>query len=241
MAASRNAATRWLAWYQHNLKERPFRTNVASGAFVMLLGDTFAQAIELREKRKRYRQRSGDESSSDVKQRTDFPSYDPSRAAVMVSWSAVGDVPISLALFALIDRAMKPLGIPTVAPLPQSFLKGVCKFVPGTLIRMPCFITYVTSCEYMLQNAREGRHFTHGWVEMVGTIEQKMHANLLTIFDRGAKLWLPVNTLCFWKVPVLYRPLFLSCVTVGWITYLSLMHHHEEEEDEQNRSDDTSK
>ena len=229
--ASKNAATRWLAWYQRNLKERPFRTNVASGALVMLLGDTCAQNIELREKRKRYRQRSDDDSTSDGKQQVDFPRYDPSRAAVMVSWSAVGDVPINLALFSLINRAMKPFGIPAVASFPQSLLKGICFFVPGVIIRMPCFISYVTSCEHMLENAKEGRPFTHDWVEMVGTIGQKMHANLLTIFDRGAKLWIPVNTLCFWAVPVLYRPLTLSCVTVGWMTYLSLVQHQEEDDE----------
>mmetsp|Transcript_11484 Transcript_11484/g.32546 ORF Transcript_11484/g.32546 Transcript_11484/m.32546 type:complete len:248 (-) Transcript_11484:25-768(-) len=233
MAASRNAATRWMAWYQRNLKERPFRTNVASGALVMLLGDTCAQHIELREKRRRYRRRSEDDTTrgADGKQEADFSSYDPSRAAVMVSWSAVGDVPINLALFSLINRAMKPFGIPAVASFPQSLLKGFCFFVPGVIIRMPCFISYVTSCEHMVRNAKEGRPVTHDWVEMVGTMGQKMHDNLLTIFDRGAKLWIPVNTLCFWAVPVLYRPLTLSFVTVGWMTYLSLMQHQEEEED----------
>ena len=198
----------------------------------MLLGDTCAQNIELREKRRRYRQRSDGGSSSDGKEQVDFPTYDPSRAAVMVSWSAVGDVPINLALFSLINRAMKPFGIPAVASFPQSLLKGICFFVPGVIIRMPCFISYVTSCEHMLKNAKEGRPLTDDWVEMVGTIGEKMHANLLTIFDRGAKLWIPVNTICFWAVPVLYRPLTLSCVTVGWMTYLSLMQHHEEDDDE---------
>ena len=240
MAASRNAAARWLAWYQRNLKERPFRTNVMSGATVMLLGDSTAQHIELREKRRRYRRSSRSEddaactAGANGKQETEFPGYDPARAAVMVSWSAVGDVPINLALFAVINRAMKPFGIPAAAAsFPQSLVKGFCFFVPGVIIRMPCFISYVTSCEHMVQNAKEGRPLTHNWEEMGGTIRQKMHDNLLTIFDRGAKLWIPVNTLCFWAVPVLYRPLTLSCVTVGWMTYLSLMQHREEQDDDE--------
>lgn len=244
MAASRNAAARWLAWYQRNLKERPFRTNIASGATVMLLGDTCAQHIE---KRRRYRRsRSEDDAAActagaNGKQETEFPSYDPARAAVMVSWSAVGDVPINLALFAVINRAMKPFGIPAAASFPQSLVKGFCFFVPGVIIRMPCFISYVTSCEYMVRNAKEGRSLTHNWEEMGGTIRQKMHDNLLTIFDRGAKLWIPVNTLCFWAVPVLYRPLTLSCVTVGWMTYLSLMQHREEDDEHELNTNETDR
>lgn len=219
-------ATRWLSWYQIALRDHTFRTNMASGALVMLLGDTIAQNIELRAKRKKQ-----DEDQSICDNNEQMPSgYDPSRAAVMVSWSAVGDVPINLMLFSLINRAMRPFAIPQVASFPQSLLKGICFFVPGVIIRMPCFISYVTSLEHIVQNVKNGLPMSYDWVECVGTINDKMHANLITIFDSGAKLWIPVNTMTFYAVPVLYRPLTLSCITVGWMTYLSLMQHQEEAE-----------
>lgn len=205
--------TRWLSRYQRALLERPFRTNVASGAAVMLMGDAIAQSVELREK-------------------GGMGGYDPARAAVMASWSAVGDVPINLMLFSLINRALQPLGISQVASFPQSLVKGVCFFVPGVIVRMPCFIFYVTSCEHVIRNVQERRALTYDWVECIGTISDKLNANLLTIFDRGAQLWIPVNTLTYYAVPVLYRPLTLSCVTVGWMGYLSYLQHKEEERDD---------
>ena len=193
----------------------------------MLMGDTIAQSIELQEKRNKH---STGQHMRTV-ERSPLEGYDPARAAVMTSWSAVGDVPINLMLFSLINRAMQPFGIPPVASFPQSLLKGLCFFIPGVVVRMPCFIFYVTTCEHVVQNVKERRPLTYDWVECMGTISDKMHANLLTIFDRGAQLWVPVNTMTFYAIPVLYRPLTLSCVTVGWMAYLSYLQHLEEEEE----------
>lgn len=146
----------------------------------------------------------------------------------MISWAAVGDVPITLALFSVVERAMKPLGIPTMATLPQSVLKAVCFFVPGTLIRMPCFMAYVTSMEHLTRNLQLGRPIAQDWDQCVSTIQSKMTDDLGTIISNGAKLWLPINTCFFYMVPTELRTLGISFVAVGWMTYLSLMQHKEE-------------
>lgn len=64
-------------------------------------------------------------------------------------------------------------------------------------------------------------------------IVHKMEQNLAGIFENGAKLWVPVNTLTFYAVPVIYRPLTLSFVTVGWMTYLSIVQHKEDHKSKQ--------
>ena len=189
----------------------------------MLMGDAIAQIAEIQKKK---------EKRSQWTAPTLLGGYDPARSAVMASWSAVGDVPINLMLFSLINRVLQPLGIPQVASFPHSVLKGLCFFVPGVIVRMPCFIFYVTSCEHVVRNIQERRPLTYDWVECMGTVSDKLDANLLTIFDRGALLWVPVNTLTFYTVPVLFRPLVLSCVTVGWMGYLSYLQHKEEEHDD---------
>jgi hypothetical protein len=212
------AAARWLSVYQRCLRDHPIRTNIFSGATVMLCGDSLAQWIELgRHPPADQSDASGHDSllSLEISGGGEcVQGYDPSRAAVMVSWSAVGDVPLNMILFSAINRVLRPLGIPQVASLPQSLLKGILFFVPGVIVRMPCFIAYVTASEHAVENLREGRPVGDGLDACTGVIRRKMEQNLADIFTNGARLWIPVNTLAFYVIPTMYRPLTLSCVTV---------------------------
>jgi hypothetical protein len=233
-------AHHWPTLYLKALREKPIRTNIISGSIVMLLGDGFAQIIECYHKDK---PNHGDLASSattekgekyDGRKPTDaaaslLSSYDTFRGGIMISWAAVGDVPITLTLFSVVERAMKRLGIPAMATLPQSALKAVCFFVPGTLIRMPCFMAYVTSMEHLTRNLQLGRPLTQDWDQCVSTIQSKMKDDLYTIIRNGAKLWVPINTFFFYMVPAEFRTLGISFVAVGWMTYLSLMQHKQEQ------------
>jgi Mpv17 / PMP22 family len=209
----------------------------------MLLGDGLAQIIECYHKDK---SNHGDlalsattrnEEKDDRRKPIDaaatavtsiLSSYDPFRGGIMISWAAVGDVPITLALFSMVERAMKHLGIPAMASFPQSALKAVCLFVPGTLIRMPCFMAYVTSMEHLTRNLQVGRPLTQDWDQCVSTIQSKMTNDLYTIINNGAKVWVPINTFFFYMVPTEFRTIGISFVAVGWMTYLSLMQHKQE-------------
>jgi len=206
----------------------------------MLCGDGVAQGIELGRRESAHnnettldRNRSALLPAMVAESRKYLRGYDLCRSGVMVSWSAVGDVPLNIILFSAIHRVLHPLGIPAVAAFPQSFFKGILFFVPGVLIRMPCFITYVTSCEHAVANWKKGRSVTDGRDARMSMIVHKMEQNLAGIFENGAKLWVPVNTLTFYAVPVVYRPLTLSFVTVGWMTYLSIVQHEEDHKSKQ--------
>jgi len=130
------AATRWLSWYQRCLRDYPIRTNIISGATVMLCGDGLAQGIELRQLKSAH----NDNQTMTAESRKYLREYDPYRSAVMVSWSAVGDVPLNIILFSTIHRVLQPLGIPVVATFPQSLSKGILFFVPGAHTRATsCF------------------------------------------------------------------------------------------------------
>ena len=132
------AAMRWLSWYQRCLRDYPVRTNIVSGATVMLCGDGVAQGIELGRRKSAH----NNETTLDPNRSALLPAmvaesrkylrgYDLCRSGVMVSWSAVGDVPLNIILFSAIHRVLQPLGIPAVAAFPQSFFKGILFFVPG--------------------------------------------------------------------------------------------------------------
>ena len=154
--------------------------------------------------------------------------YDPYRAGVIMSWAAVGDVPINLALFSVIERTLKPMGIPARASLSQSMLKAVCFFVPGVIIRMPCFLIYMTSMEHVVHNVKIGRPLSTNYEECLQTIQHKLGKDLPTIMYNGARVWVPINTLFFYMVPTELRTIGISFVAVGWMTYLSLMQHKHE-------------
>lgn len=200
----------------------------------MLLGDALAQRFELEQLRAASKNNAVDHDqtrTSTIAESGQFLRwYDPSRASVIVSWAAVADVPLNIMIFSTLNRVLTPLGIPAVASLPQSFLKGVLFFIPGVIIRMPCFITYVTSCEHGVANWKEGRPVVGGQDACVSLIRHKMEQNLTDMFVNGVRFWIPYHTLAFYAIPVMYRPLTLSCVTVGWMTYLSIIQHTDEDE-----------
>jgi len=203
------ALRRWLTSYQRLLKDRPIVTNVVSGTLVMFLGDCAAQKFE----QNQY--------------------HDFSRTMVMCSWAAVGDVPINLALFRCIDRLGTKYAVFRGTSLPSSIAKSCAFFVPGVLVRMPLMICYITTAETLVvavvgssaEAAKGGLVSNVDWIVLRRTITDKMEANLLQILDRGAKLWIPVNTAAFWLVPPRYRPVVLSSVASFWAMYLSILQH----------------
>ena len=232
-------ARRLISHYVRSLRERPVSTNVISGSIVMLLGDGIAQALEQNSGSKVHNL-EGSVDEGDGKNPMHYPdkpltfgvdftsiiqNYDPIRGGTMVSWAAVGDVPINLALFSVIERTLRPMGIPAQGSLPQSMLKAVCFFVPGVIVRMPCFLAYITTAEHILQNALQGKPLSTDWNQCIETIQQKMDRDLMTIMKNGSSLWVPVNTFFFYVVPPELRPIGISFVAVGWMTYLSLMQH----------------
>lgn len=139
----------------------------------------------------------------------------------------LGDVPINLALFNAVDRAVSLLGIPVRSTLPQSFLKAGLFFVPGAIIRNPCFICFVTPFEHLAYNLRDGRAVTSGWDSCVETIRRKLSEDLFPIVATSAIMWMPVNSLTFWLIPPVFRTIWTSGFTVIWCTYLSMVQHKE--------------
>ena len=142
--------------------------------------------------------------------------------------TVVGDVPINLALFTAVDRVVARLGIPTRSSVPQSFVKACLFFGPGAMLRNPCFIMFVTPLEHDSYNLYDGRTLLHDWDTCVATVRRKFSEDLSGIISTAAVMWLPINTLTFWKVPPAFRTFWTSSFTVMWITYLSMVQHKPE-------------
>ena len=93
------------------------------------------------------------------------------------------------------------------------------------MIRMPCLIIYVTTCEHCVASAKAGKLLAAEPEARASRSCCKISASLPAIIVNRAQLSIPVNTLVFYAVPVVYRSLALSCVSVGWMTYLSIVQH----------------
>jgi hypothetical protein len=137
----------------------------------------------------------------------------------------IGDVPINLALFTAVDKIVSRLGVPARSSLPQSFMKACLFFVPGAIIRNPCFILFVTPFEHIAHNVRDGRTLLSEWESCVATVRRKFSDDLITIISTSAMVWLPINSVTFWKILPAYRTIWTSSFTVIWCTYLSMVQH----------------
>jgi hypothetical protein len=249
----------WPMLYLKALREKPIRTNVLSGAIVMLLGDGIAQKIEQHHHYHHHQQQqhlvwhekdNNDPSSSSSSSSLSFwDSYDPLRTAVMVSWSAVGDVPINLALFRMVETLALRLGIPASASISQSLFKAICFFIPSTIIRIPFFLAYITTMEHVGRTNWQQQQ-SHGSSTTTTTttttellydkIWYKIQTELSTIIYNGAHLWIPMNTLFFFQVPMEFRTLCRSVVSVGWMAYLSLVQHKKPQQQQEQQEQPTT-
>jgi hypothetical protein len=75
------------------------------------------------------------------------------------------------------------------------------------LVYVPGFLTYWTC-------------FQQGGVD-ADAIADKLKAEYQPTLVEVWKVWIPVATFAFWKVPVRHIPAFMATVSLGWNTYLS--------------------
>jgi hypothetical protein len=136
-----------------------------------------------------------------------------------------GDVPINLTMFSAVDKVVSHLGIPARSNLLQSFFKASLFFIPGAIIRNPCFICFVTPLEHVAYNIRDGREAEDGWHSCLASIKGKLSEDLSSIIAASAVMWLPVNSITFWRIPPAFRTIWTSSFTVMWFTYLSMVQH----------------
>lgn len=78
-------------------------------------------------------------------------------------------------------------------------------------------------------NAMEGR--------TLGEIGAKLRADLPTTYLVDVAVWLPIQTVNFRWVPVVYQALFVQSCNIGWNAYLSFVQHHNHTEPHLNDSE----
>jgi hypothetical protein len=171
----------------------------------MMAGDSMAQTIEI--------------SSGQIQSRS------AARTAVMGSWAFCGDAPLNILLFRAVDRLVGAMGIPPQASLALSVVKAVMFFAPGSVVRNPLFLTYVTAAEHGVNNWREGRPITTDSWACKELIQEKMSNDLGNILSNSACVWIPGNTFTFYCVSPPLRAVSNSLLATVWLTYLSLMQH----------------
>lgn len=201
-------------------RSHPVLANVAAGSITLVTGDLVAQTIELR----RSARCSG---------------LDGVRSLSALTWAAIGDVPITLALFRLVDGAFASLGVlSTASSFSLSVMRAVCFTVPGAVIRNPAYLVVTGLIEHagravtgQLPRASVPRPDSGSRVEsasptLATQVKKTLNCDMLReIIANSLRVWIPANTFGFHFVPSHYRPLYTTSVQVCWNTYLSLASH----------------
>mmetsp|Transcript_2259 Transcript_2259/g.3167 ORF Transcript_2259/g.3167 Transcript_2259/m.3167 type:complete len:212 (-) Transcript_2259:248-883(-) len=138
-------------------------------------------------------------------------SINPKRTLVMASYSGICFSPYCTILYGWIDRNMQKGGFV------NSLKRGIVgNFAMNPFITM-IFFTFSTYTEMILEKGSfEGAY---------EKTQRKVEEEYVTTCINSASLWVPVNTLNFWIVPIPYRVLASCVVSTFWGCYLSLVQH----------------
>lgn len=192
-----------MAWsaYRASLASRPFTTNVLTAVGTMFVGDSIAQAVELK--------------------RGDIPSYSAARTAVATGWSGFIFTPTFQIWFRFLDRIFP--GAAVVPSVKKVLANQIVLSVPINA----AFLLYTAVCERAVISDSGGE----GAVPLVPHVRGQLVDKLPEIFYCSCVLWLPVNLANFMFVPQQFRVLPTILAAVIWSTYLSLTAHRAVAED----------
>jgi hypothetical protein len=125
-------------------------------------------------------------------------------------------------------RMGEPLRLPLMRVLermPEAATRRVWEII-GFKLAADCFLfdpAYL-ALFFTTTNAMEGRG--------PGEIATKLKTDLLPTYLVDIAVWLPIQTINFRWVPVVYQALFVQSCNIGWNAYLSFVQHRHAVEDE---------
>lgn len=130
--------------------------------------------------------------------------------------------------FQRFPRLGEPLRLPLMRVLermPEASTRRVWEII-GFKLATDCFLfdpAYL-ALFFTTTNAMEGRGPTE--------IATKLRTDLLPTYLVDIAVWLPIQTINFRWVPVVYQALFVQSCNIGWNAYLSFVQHRSAEGEE---------
>ena len=106
--------------------------------------------------------------------------------------------------------------------MPEAATRRVWEII-GFKLAADCFLfdpAYL-ALFFTATNAMEGRGPSE--------IATKLKTDLLPTYLVDIAVWLPIQTVNFWWVPVVYQALFVQSCNIGWNAYLSFVQHRSED------------
>lgn len=128
--------------------------------------------------------------------------------------------------FQRFPRLGEPLRLPLINLLermPEAATRRVWEII-GFKLAADCFLfdpAYL-ALFFTTTNAMEGRR--------PGEIAKKLQSDLLPTYLVDIAVWLPIQTINFRWVPVVYQALFVQSCNIGWNAYLSFVQHNHSNE-----------
>jgi hypothetical protein len=207
-----------LQWHRKQLLQHPYLTNSATSAFLMALGDRFAQFIERRDDAAAAAAAAAAASAASAAAAAAprVAGIDPlsreslTRTAILTVWSGMSSLfwtrYYSWLAHALPGRVLVWTLLTAAVPAP---------------VTNAAFFSFTTAAEHLALHERPldtldecGRH-----------IREKLEARFVPTVTKSAMVWIPVNLCNFYYVPLEYRILAGSGVSFVWNAYLSVVQH----------------
>jgi hypothetical protein len=197
----------FLAWHRRQLVERPYLANSATSAALMLLGDRFAQGVEAR------RDSRAAIGCADAAQPPGLSAHASAvRSGVLTVWAASASLVWTRWYLFIFKRW----------PGRVLLWTGLTAAVPAPIMNA-AFFSFSTVGEHLF--AHEAPLAPEQRAECMSVLCRKLETQLAPTVLRSATLWMPVNIVNFYLVPLEYRMLAGSSVSFLWNIYLSLVQH----------------
>ncbi|EGD77133.1 hypothetical protein PTSG_07467 [Salpingoeca rosetta] len=204
-------ARRVVAWYMHNLRTRPIRTNMGTSAVLMAIGDTIAQ------QRLEDSLPKGHVRHTIIPKNPLFPQglhLDLARTSVMTTWSALMGI-----FWTIWFRRMDLL----FAAAPHRLLGVAGKVATTAVFAQPLtnttFLSGVTAIEEVLILG------TTDLGKVAEAAKEKLRAELWNTLRSSWMFWSPCNVMTWTFFPAHTRVAFGGVVSMVWNVYLSFVEH----------------
>jgi hypothetical protein len=186
-----------LRWHRHAILNHPHKTNAATSAILMLIGDRVAQHVER------------DTKDGGHTQTTARASW--TRTAILTCWSAGVSSPFYTWWYKMLHRRLPHRPVTWVA---------LTAVVPAPAFNL-AFFAFSTCSEYLALRPHALQNLDVMWRELHHKVNSRWWQTVVC----STQVWGVVNYVNFRFVPLDYRMLFGSAFALAWSVYLSLQQH----------------
>lgn len=204
--------TRFARFYNHILNRHKYPVQIVSGGLLWFTGDLLSQTIVLQLQRKENEKKR----KIDSKPQLSSDSYDWKRVLIMTCYGMCISAPAFAFWYTYLDKVTSRI-FANSKPA-SSTGKRVWQIIGFKMFADVClFDPLYLSLFFTATNVIEGQDGPH--------ILEKLKKEFGSTYLADIVVWSPIQIINFRFIPVIYQPLLVQSVNVGWNAYLSFVQH----------------